>query len=248
MKAAPEAAHAIGALVRTPKGVHAGSADVYNRGMQGYVSHLVRVFILDDHDIVRRGLRDLLTKRDITIVGDTGSAEQATHMILDLRPHVMVLDVQLQDGSGVQVCRDVRSVDPSIKAVLLTSAGDEDASMLSVLAGAAGALLKLAGTHDIVEAIRRVRAGRSLLDHADAERAADRVLARAENLDPPLTPGQAKTLALVIAGHTDQQIAEEHHQPMSLVRDEVATLIARLTTQSPPADKKNVSGRHRRNA
>jgi two-component system response regulator DevR len=215
--------------------------------MQGYVSPLVRVFILDDHDIVRRGLRDLLTKRDITVVGDTGSATQATHMILELRPNVMVLDVQLQDGSGIQVCRDVRSVDPSIKGVLLTSAEDEEASMLSVLAGGAGALLKLAGTHDIVEAVRRVRAGRSLLGNADAERAADRVLARAGNLDPPLTPSQAETLALVLAGQTDRQIADEHNQPLTAARDEVSTLIARLTTHSPPTHK-NEYGRHRRNA
>lgn len=201
--------------------------------MPGYVSPVVRVFILDDHDIVRRGLRDLLTKRDITVIGETGSATQATNMILELRPHVMVLDVQLQDGSGVQVCRDVRSVDPSIKGVLLTSAEDEKASMLSVLAGAAGVLLKLAGTHDIVETVRRVRAGRSLLDHAETVRAADHARVRAENLNPPLTAGQAATLALVLAGHTDQEIAAMRAQPLTSVRDEVALLIARLTTCSP---------------
>jgi len=215
-------------------------------GMQGYVSPLVRVFVLDDHDIVRRGLLDLLTKRDITVVGDTGSAAQATSRILELRPHVMVLDVQLQDGSGVQVCRDVRSVDPSIKGVLLTSAGDEEALMLSVLAGAAGALGKLSGTHDIVEAVRRVRAGRALLDHADTERVAHHLRARAENLNPPLTPRQAETLSLVIAGQTDQQIADLLHQPLASVRDEVALLIERLTRYAPPADRKG-SGRHRRN-
>ena len=159
----------------------------------------------------------------------------------------MVLDVQLPDGSGVQVCRDVRSVDPSIRGVLLTSAGDEEALMLSVLAGAAGAVVKLAGTHDIVDAVRRARAGKALLDHADAERVADRLRARADNLDPPLTPRQAETLSLVIAGHTDQQIASERQQQLALVRDEVAMLIARLTTYSPPADRKG-SGRHRRNA
>jgi len=215
-------------------------------GMQGYVSPLVRVFVLDDHDIVRRGLLDLLTKRDITVVGDTGSAAQATRMILELRPHVMVLDVQLQDGSGVQVCRDVRSVDPSIKGVLLTSAEDEEALMLSILAGAAGAVLKLAATHDIVEAVRRVRTGRALLDNGDTERVADRLRARAENLNPALTPRQADTLSLVLAGHTDQQIAAERQQPLALVREEVTLLIARLTTDSPPADKKG-TGRHRRN-
>ena len=85
------------------------------------------------------------------------------------------------------------------------------------------------------------------MDHGDAERAADRAMARAENLNPPLTPGQAATLALVLTGHTDQQIAQEHHLPASSVREEVATLIARLTTHSPPAHK-NDSGRHRRNA
>jgi two-component system, NarL family, response regulator DevR len=213
--------------------------------MQGYGSRLVEVFVLDDHDIVRRGLLDLLTKRDIMVVGDAGSAAEATRRILELRPHVMVLDVQLQDGSGVQVCRDVRSVDPSISGVLLTSAGDEEALILSVLAGAAGAVVKLAGTTDIVGAVRRVSVGRALRDHADTERAGDHLRARAENLDPPLTPVQAETLSLVLAGHTDQQIASERQQPLTLVRDEVAGLIARLTTYSTRPDRQG-SDRHRR--
>jgi len=197
--------------------------------MQVYGSSLVRVFILDDHDIVRRGLVDLLTKRDIAVVGDTGSAVQATQRILELRPQVMVLDVQLQDGSGVQVCRDVRSADPSINGVLLTSAEDREALVLSVLAGAAGVVLKLAVTSDIVEAIRRVGAGRPVREHADTERAKDHLRARAESLDPPLTPSQTETLSLVLAGDTDQQIAAQRQQPPALVRDEVAQLIARLT-------------------
>lgn len=198
--------------------------------MKGYVARDVRVFVLDDHDIVRRGLRDLLAKRDITVVGDSGSAAQATRRILDLRPDVMMLDVQLPDGTGVQVCRDVRAQDPSIQGVLLTSAGDEEALTLSVLAGAAGALVKLAGTSDIIDAVRRVGAGRALREHADTERVGDRLRARAESLDPPLTPRQAETLALVLEGHTDQQIAAERQQPLTLVRDEVAQLIGRLTT------------------
>ena len=188
--------------------------------MQGYGSREVRVFVVDDHDIVRRGLRDLLTKSDITVVGDAGSAAHGTRRILDLRPHVMVLDVQLQDGSGVQVCRDVRSVDPSIKGVLLTSSGDEEALVLSVLAGAAGALVKLSATTDIVDAVRRIGAGRPLLAHADAERIGDHVRARAENLDPPLTAREAETLSLVLAGHTDQEIASKRQQELALARDE----------------------------
>jgi two-component system response regulator DevR len=215
--------------------------------MQGYGPRLVRVFVLDDHDIVRRGLLDLLTKRDLMVVGDAGSAVEATRRILELQPHVMVLDVQLQDGSGVQVCRDVRSADPSIRGVLLTSAGDEEALILSILAGAAGAVVKLSGTTDIVGAVRRVGAGRPLLDHADTERVCDHLRTRAENLDPPLTPAQAETLSLVLAGHTDQQIASERQQPLTLVRDEVALLIARLTTFSARVDRKG-PGRHRRDS
>ncbi|KQZ66325.1 response regulator transcription factor [Nocardioides sp. Root151] len=198
--------------------------------MSGYVPRDLRVFVVDDHDIVRRGLRDLLTKRDITVVGDSGSAEQATLRILELRPDVVLLDVQLPDGTGVQVCRDVRAHDPSIKAMLLTSAGDEEALTLSVLAGAAGALVKLAGSGDIIDAVRRVGAGRSLHDHADTERVADRLRARAERLDPPLTPRENESLVLVLEGHTDQEIAVQRDEPLTLVREEVARVIGRLTT------------------
>jgi len=198
--------------------------------VQGYESRLVRVFVVDDHDIVRRGLLDLLTKGDINVVGDEGSAAHATRRILEHRPDVMVLDVQLQDGTGVQVCRDVRSQDPSIQGLLLTSAPDEEAVALSVLAGAAGAMVKLAGTAGIVEAVRRVGSGRALLHRADTERARNDLHARAESLDPPLTPQQAETLSHVLAGQTDQQIAEERHEELAVVRDQVAHLIARLTT------------------
>lgn len=213
--------------------------------MRGYQSRLLRVFVLDDHDIVRRGLLDLLTRSDITVVGDAGSATQAAARIIELQPDVMVLDVQLQDGSGVQVCRDVRSADPSIRALLLTSTGDQEALILSVLAGAAGAVGKLDGTSDIVEAVRRLGAGRELLYHADAERIRDRLRARVSDLDPPLTPEEAETFALVLAGETDQQIATSRRQPLDLVRGEVSRLIARLTTDVAEGGR---LGRHRRDS
>jgi len=202
---------------------------VYTGDVQRYESHLVRVFVVDDHDIVRRGLLDLLTKGDINVVGDAASAAQATRRILEQRPDVMVLDVQLQDGTGVQVCRDVRAQDPSIQGLLLTSAADEEAVALSVLAGAAGAMVKLAGTAGIVEAVRRVGSGRALLDRAGTERAQNDLRARAESLVPPLTPHQAETFSLVLAGRTDQEIADERDQPLAAARDEVSHLIARLT-------------------
>jgi len=197
--------------------------------MQGYSSRHLRVFVVDDHDIVRRGLLDLLTKRDITVVGHSGSAVQSTQRILELRPDVMVLDVHLSDGSGVQVCRDVRSVDSSITGVLLTAAGDDEALILSVLAGAAGSVTKLAGTSDVVDAVRRVGAGRSLPGAALTQAVRDDLSAVAASLEPPLTARQEDALSLVLAGHTDQQVAEGLQQPLQEVRAEVAQLIARLT-------------------
>lgn len=197
--------------------------------MQGYATRHLRVFVLDDHAIVRRGLLDLLTKRDITVVGDSGSAVQARRRILALRPDVMVLDVQLPDGSGVQVCRDVRAADPSIAGLLLTSAGDDEALALSVLAGAKGSVIKLAGTTDIVDAVRRIGAGQSLLGTALDDRIRDNLLARANSLEPPLTVRQAQALPLVLVGQTDQQIAAGLQLSLDVVRDEVTQLIARLS-------------------
>jgi two-component system response regulator DevR len=142
------------------------------------------------------------------------------------------------------VCREVRSDDPSIKGVLLTSAGDQEALMLSVLAGAAGALVKLSGTPDIVDAVRRVGSGRALVGQADTERVAqDLVRGRAESLSPPLDPQQVEILELVLTGRTDQQIAAERQQPLAVVREGVAGLIARLTPYSTPLDAQGSEGR-----
>ena len=127
----------------------------------------LRLYLLDDHDIVRQGLRDLLSgHRDLYIVGDSGSARRAVEAIPRLKPDVVVLDLQLQDGSGVSVCRAVRAAEPSIQVLLLTSAGDDEALVAAVLAGAAGYVIKLVRTNVIVDAVRRVGDGRSLLDAA----------------------------------------------------------------------------------
>lgn len=198
--------------------------------MQEYGARHLRVFVLDDHDIVRRGLLDLLTKRDITVIGDSGSAEQATRRILELRPDVMMLDVHLQDGSGVQVCRDVRSVEPSIKGVLLTAAADDEALMLSVLAGASGYVVKLAGTADVVDTVRRVGAGRTVLGAALVEGAREELMARAARLEPPLSARQTDVLSLVLAGHSDQQVAETLRESVPEIRADVEQLTTRLTS------------------
>ena len=129
--------------------------------MSDYVSRYVRVFLLDDHDIVRQGLRDLLSAAtDIHVVGDSASARHAPQAILELQADVMVLDLQLQDGTGIEVCRAVRSVNPSVNGLLLTSSGDDEALVSAILAGAAGYVVKLTRTGDIVAAIRRVATGK----------------------------------------------------------------------------------------
>ncbi len=123
----------------------------------------IRVFLLDDHEVVRRGLRDLLeSEGDIEVVGEAGTAAEATARIPALRPHVAVLDARLPDGSGIDVCRDVRSVDPHIKALILTSYDDDEALFAAILAGAAGYVLKQIGSSDLVDGVRRVASGQSL--------------------------------------------------------------------------------------
>src|SRR5688572_16262093 len=127
----------------------------------------IRVYLLDDHEIVRRGLRELLEREDdIEVVGESGSAQEAQRRIPALRPDVAVLDGRLPDGSGIDVCREIRSQDPTIKALILTSYDDDEALFSAIMAGAAGYVLKEVRGNDLVDGIRRVAAGQSLLDPA----------------------------------------------------------------------------------
>ena len=131
----------------------------------------LNVCVLDDHDLVRQGLRDLLAPaRDLRVVGDSGRVHGAADLILRLDTHVMMLDLHLQDGSGVHVCRQVRAVDPSVQGILVTSADDDEALAATVLAGAAGFVVKLARSSDVMGAIRKLRAAERLMDPALADR------------------------------------------------------------------------------
>ena len=136
----------------------------------------IKVFLLDDHEVVRRGLRELLeVEGDIEIVGESGSAAEATRRIPALRPDVAVLDGRLPDGNGIDVCRDVRSIDPSVHALILTSYDDDEALFAAIMAGASGYVLKQIRGTDLVDAIRRVAAGQSLLDPAVTARVLERM-------------------------------------------------------------------------
>ena len=194
----------------------------------------IRVYLLDDHELVRRGLRDLLEdEEDITVVGESGSAREATARIPALRPHVAVLDGRLPDGSGVDVCRSIRSVDPSIKALILTSYVDDEALFSAILAGAAGYVLKQITGTDLVDGIRRVAAGDSLLDPALVARVLDRVRHGPEQPEElaALTDQERRILALIAQGLTNRQIGEELILAEKTVKNYVSSILSKLGLQ-----------------
>lgn len=191
----------------------------------------IRVYLLDDHEIVRRGLRDLLEATgDIEVVGESGLAAEATRRIPALHPDVAVLDGRLPDGSGVDVCRDVRSADPSISCLILTSYDDDEALFNAIMAGAAGYVLKQIRGTELVDAIRRVAQGQSLLDPGVTAR----VLARLREgpaSDPALaslTEQERRILLLIAEGLTNRQIGERMFLAEKTVKNYVSSLLAKL--------------------
>jgi two-component system response regulator DevR len=191
----------------------------------------VRVFLLDDHEIVRRGLRDLLeASGGIEVVGEAGTAEDAHRRIPPTRPDVAILDVRLPDGSGVEVCRDMRAANPELQCLILTSFSDDEALFQAIMAGAAGYLLKQVRGADLVDAVRRVAEGQSLLDPTVTAR----VLERLRN--PPeedealrrLTEQERRILDLIAEGLTNRQIAERIHLAEKTVKNYVSNLLAKL--------------------
>ena len=191
----------------------------------------ITVFLLDDHEIVRRGIVDLLDAApDINVVGDAGTASQALARILALRPQVAVLDGRLPDGSGIDVCRDVRSALPGTRCIILTSYDDDDAILASVMAGAAGYLLKEIKGSNLVDAIRQVAAGHSLLDPAVTERVLTR-LREGDKVDPrweALTAREREILDLVTEGMTNREIGERLFLAEKTVKNYVSVMLTKL--------------------
>ncbi|MBW3086418.1 DNA-binding transcriptional activator DevR/DosR [Austwickia sp. TVS 96-490-7B] len=191
----------------------------------------VRVYLLDDHEIVRRGLRELLElEEDIEIVGESGSAEEAERRIPALRPDVAILDARLPDGSGIEVCRQVRAVDPSIAGLILTSFDDERALASAVLAGAAGYLLKDIHGSDLVEVIRAVARGERLLSEADVA-GFHESLSLGTTTDPrlrSLTPQERRILLHVAQGMTNRQIGQELFLAEKTVKNYITAVLAKL--------------------
>jgi two-component system, NarL family, response regulator DevR len=192
---------------------------------------MIRVFLLDDHEVVRRGLVDLLQAGgDIEVVGESGSAQEAARRIPALRPDVAILDARLPDGNGIDVCRDVRAVDPSIKGLILTSYEDDEALFAAIMAGAAGYVLKEIRSSDLVSAIRTVASGQSLIDPALTARVLERVRngpATAPEL-ADLTEQELKLLSLIAEGLTNRQIGEQMFLAEKTVKNYVSNILAKL--------------------
>lgn len=192
---------------------------------------MIRVFLLDDHEIVRRGLRELLEAAGgFEVVGESGLAAEAARRIPALRPDVAVFDARLPDGSGIEACRQVRSVDPSIKGLVLTSYDDQQALATAVLAGASGFILKDIKGNGLVKAIQRVAAGENLLETDEAHRLRAS-WGQGEDSDPrlrALSPQERRILDHVAAGLTNRQIGESMSLAEKTVKNYVTSVLAKL--------------------
>ena len=191
----------------------------------------IRVFLLDDHEVVRRGIADLIgLEKGMTVVGEAGSKAEALMRIPAARPDVAVLDVRLPDGTGVEVCRDIRSALPDIKCLMLTSYADDEALFDAIMAGASGYVLKEIRGNDLVDAVRQVAAGKSLLDPAATQRVLDR-LRQGEHHDDRLdglSDQERRILGLIGDGLTNRQIGEAMHLAEKTVKNYVSSLLAKL--------------------
>jgi DNA-binding NarL/FixJ family response regulator len=197
--------------------------------MPTYASPLVEVYLLDDHDIVRRGVRDLLVAaRDIHVVGESSTTEGAAEAILRLGASVMVLDVHLPDGTGIEVCRQVRAVDPSVSGLLLTSMDEDEALAAAILAGASGTILKASHGADIIGAVRRLGSGRAMIDSTMAERVRAQLRSRVDDLG--LDDDEREVLTEVVDGQTDSEIAGRRGTDPEQTGATVATLVGLLTS------------------
>jgi two-component system, NarL family, response regulator DevR len=195
-------------------------------------SNRITVFLLDDHEVVREGVRQLLeASGEIEVVGEAGTVADAIARIPAVRPAVCVLDVQLPDGTGIEVCRDIRSNHPEIGCLMLTSFSDDEALFQSVIAGAAGYVLKQIRGNDLVGAVKRVAAGDSLIDPALTGRLLERLRNPKPVEDPrlaSLTPLERTILEHIAEGMTNRQIANQVNLAEKTIKNYISSILMKL--------------------
>ena len=195
------------------------------------MSETIRVFLLDDHEIVRRGVRDLLeAEDDIVVIGEASTETQAVGRVHALDPDVAVLDVRLQDGNGIEACREIRSLHPRTACLMLTSFDDDEALFQAIMAGAAGYVLKQIRSSDLVDAVRRVAGGQSLLDPVVTARVLER-LRTGPDQDPRiarLSAQERHVLDLLAEGLTNRQIGQRLYLAEKTVKNYVTSVLSKM--------------------
>ncbi|MFF9625738.1 response regulator [Streptomyces griseosporeus] len=196
----------------------------------------IAVFLLDDHEVVRRGVHEMLSvEDDIEVVGEAGTVAEALVRIPATRPDVAVLDVRLPDGSGVEVCREIRARDEGVKCLMLTSFADDEALFEAIMAGASGYVLKAIRGNELLTAVREVADGRSLLDPVATARVLQRLRdggpARPDDRLAGLTEQERRILDLIGEGLTNRQIGEQLHLAEKTIKNYVSSLLSKLGMQ-----------------
>jgi DNA-binding NarL/FixJ family response regulator len=196
----------------------------------------MRIMVVDDHEVVRQGLVALLDRRrDFTVVAEAGTVAESIAAAERLKPDLVVMDVRLPDGSGIEACREIRSEMPETRVVMLTSYPDEEAVLSAIIAGASGYLLKQIRGRDLVAALEAIGRGESLLDPAVTERVLERVRRAASGGEhdelAELTPQERKILLLVAEGKTTKEIAGEVFLSDKTVKNYVSSILSKLNLQ-----------------
>jgi len=195
----------------------------------GKADSMIRIFLLDDHEVVRQGVKAALeAEDDMTVVGEAADAAHAIQAVEACAPDVAVLDVRLGDGNGIDVCRQISSGYPDVKSLILTSFDSDRALVDAGLAGAAGFVLKQIRSADLIDAIRKVASGRQILDDAEVRMAMRRLRDSEEGRLFDLTPQEQRIFDYIGDGMTNRQIAQEMYLAEKTVKNYVSNLLAKL--------------------
>src|SRR4051794_12402846 len=212
-------------------------------------SHPLRLLVVDDHEVVREGLVSMLARRpNFQVVAEAGTAADSIELARKFKPDLVIMDVRLPDGSGIEACREIRAEMPETRVVILTSYPDEEAVFSAIIAGASGYLLKQVRGRDLVAALEAVGRGESLLDPAVTEKVLERVRRVATSGAPDdlaqLTAQEQKILLLVAEGKTNKEIAAEVFLSDKTVKNYVSSILSKLNLQRRAQAAAYVAKRH----